>query len=138
MRDRAKPRITLHVCVTCRRGEEPLEPREGRSGHRMRLALGDAIGRRDAAGVELVPVECLSGCKRGCTVALSALGKWSYVIADLDPERHAPDILTFAEQYAAHPDGVPVWRERPEIVKRSVLARIPPLPRFDAEQEEAA
>ncbi|MGC1584199.1 MAG: DUF1636 domain-containing protein, partial [Rhodomicrobium sp.] len=92
----------------------------------------------EAAGVELVPVECLSGCKRSCTVALAAPGKWSYVIADLDPSRHAPDILAFAAQYAAHPDGVPAWRERPEIVRRSVLARIPPLPRPANGQEHAA
>jgi predicted metal-binding protein len=101
----------------------------------MRLALSGAM-QAGGANVELVPVECLSGCKRGCTVALASPGKWSYVIADLDPERHAGDILTFAAQYAAHPDGVPAWRERPEVVKRSVLARIPPIPA--PEKKEAA
>jgi len=138
MQDQVSQRVTLHVCITCRRGEEPLEPKEGRSGYKMRLALAEALQNREAGGVELVPVECLSGCKRSCTVALSAPGKWSYVIADLDPARHAPDILNFAAQYAAHPDGVPAWRERPEIVKRSVLARIPPLPRQTNGQEQAA
>ncbi len=93
----------------------------------MQQALAEAMKNGEAGGVELVPVECLSGCKRSCTVALAAPGKWSYVIADLDPVRHAADILAFAKAYAAHPEGVPVWRERPEIVKRSVLARIPPL-----------
>jgi predicted metal-binding protein len=127
MNDRASPPVTLHVCVTCRRGEEPLEPREGRSGHKMQAALAGAMQNGGAAGIELVPAQCLSGCKRSCTVALAAPGKWSYVIADLDPARHAGDILAFAQQYAAHPEGVPAWRERPEIVKRSVLARIPPL-----------
>ncbi len=138
MQDRLSQRVTLHVCITCRRGEEPLEPREGRSGHKMQLALAQAIDNGEAGGVELVPVECLSGCKRSCTVALCAPGKWSYVIADLDPARHARDILDFAAQYAAHPDGVPAWRERPEIVKRSVLARIPPLPRQASGQERMA
>ena len=127
MKDRVSPPVILHVCVTCRRGEEPLEPREGRSGYKMQAALAEAMKCGATGDVELVPVECLSGCKRSCTVALAAPGKWSYVIADLDPARHAEDILTFAQQYAAHPEGVPVWRERPEIVKRSVLARIPPL-----------
>jgi predicted metal-binding protein len=120
--------VTLHVCVTCRRGEEPLEPREGRSGHKMRLALSHALNEAQSDDVALVPVECLSGCKRGCTVAVASPGKWTFVIADLDPAQHAADILTFAQQYAAHPEGLPVWRERPEIVKRSVLARVPPLP----------
>ena len=103
----------------------------------MQRALARAIESGHTAGVELVPVECLSGCKRSCTVALAAPGKWSYVIADLDPERHAGDILTFAQQYSAHPDGVPVWLERPEIVKRSVLARVPPLPPAMGKEEAA-
>ncbi|MGO9173258.1 MAG: DUF1636 family protein [Rhodomicrobium sp.] len=137
MKDHASSRVTLHVCVTCRRGEETLEPKEGRSGYKMQLALARAMEAGKAAGIELVPAECLSGCKRSCTVALAAPGKWSYVIADLDPERQAGDILTFAQQYSAHPDGVPFWRERPEIVKRSVLARVPPLPSA-IEKEEAA
>jgi predicted metal-binding protein len=128
MNNDACPPVTLHVCVTCRRGEEPLEPRQGRSGHKMQAALAEALQNAGAAGVELVPAECLSGCKRSCTVALNSPGKWSYVIADLDPARHAEDILAFARAYAAHPEGVPAWRERPEIVKRSVLARVPPLP----------
>jgi predicted metal-binding protein len=126
MQNQANTGVTLHVCITCRRGEEPLEPKEERSGYKMRLALADVMEKGWPAGIELKPVECLSGCKRGCTVALAAPGKWSYVVADLDPELHAPDILTFAVQYAAHPEGVPLWRERPEIVKRSVLARVPP------------
>ncbi len=132
--------VTLHVCITCRREEEPLEPREGRSGHKMRLALAEALQRegRSVPGIKLVPVECLSGCKRGCTVACSAPSKWSYVICDLDPQQHVNDILRFAEQYSAHPDGVPTWRDRPEIIKRSVLARVPPLPLGSAAQEEAA
>jgi predicted metal-binding protein len=94
----------------------------------MRQALSSVLETGKGAGIELLPTECLSGCKRGCTVAVEAAGKWSYVIADLDPEKHATGIVTFAEQYAAQPDGVPIWRERPEIIKRSVLAGIPPLP----------
>ena len=138
MHDQANTGVTLHVCITCRRGEEPLEPKEQRSGYKMRLALVEAMEKGRAAGIALNPVECLSGCKRGCTVALAAPGKWSYVIADLDPALHAPDILTFAEQYAAHPEGVPAWRERPEIVKRGVLARVPPAFAPASQEEKAA
>jgi predicted metal-binding protein len=138
MQDRVSPRVTLHVCITCRRGEEPLEPKEGRSGYKMYAALAGALEHCPASGIELRPVECLSGCKRSCTVALAAPGKWSYVIADLDPAQHVGEILTFAVQYAAHPDGVPVWRDRPEIVKRSVLARVPPLRELAGQQERAA
>lgn len=136
MQDRAHAPVTLHVCVICRRGEETLEPKEGRSGYKMHIAVAAAIEASRADGIELRPVECLSGCKRSCTAALAAPGKWTYVIADLDPEQHAADIVAFAQQYAAHPEGVPVWRERPEVVRRGVLARVPPLPA--SEKEEAA
>lgn len=136
MQDRANTPVTLHVCVTCRRGEEALEPKEGRSGYKMHLALAAAIEAAGTGGIELRPAECLSGCKRSCTAALAAPGKWSYVLADLDPERHAADIVTFAQQYAAHPEGVPAWRDRPEIARRGVLARVPPLPAL--EKEDAA
>ena len=127
MQDQVNPVVTLHVCVTCRRGDEPLEPKDGRSGFKMQLALAEAISQGQAASIDLRPAECLSGCKRGCAIALVAPGKWSYVIADLDPECHAADILTFAEQYSSHPTGVPAWSERPAIVKKSVLARVPPI-----------
>ena len=93
-------RVTLHVCVTCRRGDEALEPKEERSGYKIQLALAGAISPSQAASIDLQAAECLSGCKRGCAVALAAPGKWSFVIADLDPECHAADILTFAEQYS--------------------------------------
>ncbi len=138
MHDHASARVTLHVCVTCRRGGETLEPKEGRSGYKMQLALAAALEAGGARGIDLVPAECLSGCKRSCTVALAAPGKWTYVVADLDPAQHAADILTFAQQYSEHPVGVPAWRERPEIVKRSVLARVPPLRASAIENEEAA
>jgi predicted metal-binding protein len=134
MTDDAGARVMLHVCITCRRGDEPLEPKEGRSGAKMRFALSDEL-KRHAGGIDLLPVECLSGCKRGCTVAVAAQGKWTYVLADLDPAVHAPDVLKFAAQYRAHPEGLPIWRDRPEIVKRSVLARVPP---FEVHREEEA
>ncbi len=130
--------VTLHICVTCRRGGEPLEPREERSGAKLALALGREVEARPDARVRLRPVECLSGCKRGCTVAISEPGKWTFVIADIDPARHASDLIAFAEQYAAHPEGLPQWRERPEIVKRSVLARVPPLTPSQPEEERLA
>lgn len=139
MANHLEPSVTLHICVTCRRGEEPLEPRQERSGAKMWDAISSQIqSGENASGVLILPVECLSGCKRGCTVAVTAPGKWTYVVADLDPAGHAGDILTFVKQYAAHPEGLPLWRERPEIVKRSVLARVPPFVWPEIEKEHAA
>lgn len=115
--------VTLHVCITCRRGLPDAEgvPRAG-------AALFDALqtaGTPD--GVVLKPVECLSACDNGCSVALSAPGRWSYVYGHMDPGAHVADILAGAAAYAAAPDGLVPWRDRPVIFRKQSLARVPPL-----------
>jgi predicted metal-binding protein len=136
----ALSRATLFVCSTCRRAGEPLDPMEGRSGFKLAAALADAA-RADGgvvSDIAVVPVECLSNCSRGCTAAFAGPGKWTYVVGDLDPAEHVADILAFARQHDAHPEGVPVWRDRPAHIRRNVVARIPPLtpPAHKSEQDK--
>ena len=111
---------TLYVCITCKAGEE-----------RLGQALFDALSARIAAdgeaGVGLRAVECLSVCKRPCTVALTARGKWTYVVGDLACESHLEDIVTAARLYAASPAGIVPWRERPLSFRKGVISRTPPL-----------
>ena len=66
---------TLLVCVTCKSEAGPMGP-----------GLFEALGGRLASepDIALKAVECLSVCKRPCTVALAAPGKWTYVVGDLD------------------------------------------------------
>ncbi len=127
---------TLFVCVTCRRSGEALEPPEARSGYRFHRALAKAM--QTAAGVALEEVACLSNCNRGCNVAFVAPGKWTFVIGDLDPARHLPDVLAFAAQHRAHAEGLPVWRERPECIRKGVAARVPPLTPCPSNEERCA
>ena len=75
----------------------------------------------------LKAVECLSVCKRPCTVALAAPGKWTYVVGDLDRESHLEDIVVAARRYAASADGIVPWRERPLSFRKGVVSRTPPL-----------
>ena len=77
-------------------------------------------------GVNIVPVQCLSACSQGCSIALSAAGRWSYVYGRLS-ETDVPDILAGAAAYATSPDGIVPWRERPAIFRKQSIARIPPL-----------
>src|SRR5690349_6079159 len=56
-------RTTIHVCVTCRLADDPLEEQHGRAGARLHRAVADLAAQR-AAPVDIVPVECLSVCKR--------------------------------------------------------------------------
>jgi predicted metal-binding protein len=111
------PAATLLVCVTCKS--------EGRVlGADLCAAL---TGPLAAEGVVVQPVECLSVCKRPCTVALASPGKWTYVVGDLHRETHFEDILTAARRYAASTDGIVPWRERPLPFRKGVISRTPPL-----------
>ncbi|NJR52626.1 MAG: DUF1636 domain-containing protein, partial [Leptolyngbyaceae cyanobacterium CSU_1_3] len=73
-------------------------------------------------------VECLSGCNRACVIALAAANKITLMFGDLPPLQSASAILQLAEQYHASTEGIVPRQERPEILKKGILARIPPLP----------
>jgi len=114
--------VTLHVCITCKAGQNVPEgqPTPGRLLHQ---AIAE-IGAPD--GVNVVPVECLSACNNGCSIALSAPGRWSYVYGRMSHE-NANDIVAGAAAYAAAPDGLVPWRVRPLVFRKQSLARIPPI-----------
>jgi predicted metal-binding protein len=117
----------LFVCVTCRLLGETADDQEPRPGARLMKTLSRLL-EDSAQEIEIVPIECLSNCTRGCTVAVSGPGKWTYVIGALDPEQHADDVLQFARLHHAHADGLPVWRERPVHIRKNTIARVPPFP----------
>jgi len=113
--------VTIHVCVTCRKAAGGDE----RPGAELFRALAAGAGRH---GFRVEAVECLSVCKRPCTVAVSSPGRWTYVYGDLDPASAADTVLRGAALYAGTPDGIVPWRERPEALRKGVVARIPPFP----------
>jgi len=95
----------------------------------MGPGLYEALGERlvSVPDFALKAVECLSVCKRLCTVALAAAGKWTYVVGDLTCESHLEDIVIAARRYAASPEGIVPWRERPLSFRKGVVSRTPPL-----------
>jgi predicted metal-binding protein len=125
--------VTLHVCITCRAGQT-LQEGETTPGARLHAAILN-IGVPD--GITLMPVECLSACTQGCSVALSAPGRWCYVYGRLS-DANATDVLAGAAAYAAAPDGIVPWRKRPEIFRKQSLARIPPIVSPTSVTSEAA
>jgi predicted metal-binding protein len=123
--------VTMHVCVTCRGQEVGGEDRdaEPRAGRRLHDALADAQRREGGPPrFRIVEVECLSNCNRGCSVALSGPGRWTYVYGDLSPAL-VEELLAGAARYAATTDGLVPWRERPTIFRKGVIARVPPAPK---------
>ena len=81
--------------------------------------------KSDFAVEELV---CLSACKRPCAIALTGAHKSSFMFGDLSPLGSAAAILQLCEQYYTSTDGIILRNERPEILQKSILARIPPAP----------
>jgi predicted metal-binding protein len=117
--------VTIYVSSTCR--AETDEPDGPRAGTRLAAELRRRV-RRGHAGTEavaVVPVECLSVCKRPVTIGFSARGKWTYIYGDF-PAEAADAVLAAARQYADADDGLIPWRERPDALKRGVVARLPP------------
>jgi len=117
--------VRILVCASCRAaGADPDVPRPG-----VVLAAGlrQALHGGDHRAVTVETVECLSVCKRPCTVALTGEGRWTYIYGDLDPETGVETLLTFARQYRETADGIVPWRERAEAIRKGVVARLPPL-----------
>jgi predicted metal-binding protein len=118
--------VTITVCKTCRPADVP--DGQLRPGARLALALHRAVREEGLeTEVSVKAVHCLSVCRRPCTVAVAAPGKFAYVIGDLAPESGPEALLAFARAYAQAPDGITAWRARPEAVRKGTVARVPPL-----------
>ena len=112
----------LHVCITCRAGQ-PLIEGESCAGARVHEAIA-ALPTPE--GVTVKPVECLSACGKGASIALSGQGRWSYIYGPVS-EADAPVILEGSAAYAQTQAGIVPWRERPALFRKNVIARLPAL-----------
>jgi|SRR5438874_347159 predicted metal-binding protein len=111
----------VYVCVTCRRaGDADVEPRPG--------TLLAAATESAAAGtqVEVRRLRCLANCSRGPSAALRCNGSWTYLFGGLDVA-NANALVEGAKLLAGASDGILPWRGRPEILKRALIARVPPI-----------
>jgi predicted metal-binding protein len=115
--------MTLYVCTTCRDADHVVGQGAPCAGARLLAAL---VAAPIDPAIRIVPVECLSVCKRTCSVSFAAPGKWTYVYGDLPAETAAPVILDGARLYAQAPDGLIPWKQRPDALKKGVVARVPP------------
>lgn len=121
---------SLHVCTSCRKAGSPREPREERPGYRLYQQLVEAVSNGSLKHqVDVKPAECLSLCPRPCGIALSSSDAWTYLFGDQQPEATATDILECVSRYLASPDGFLARHARPKALQKSILGRIPPVPR---------
>jgi len=120
---------TIYVCITCRRAGDPED------GVRPGLLLAHATARAaEGTGVTVRQVRCLANCTRALSAAVRCDEAWTYVFGGLDADTDAVALIEGARLLARAEDGVMPWRGRPEILKRGLIARVPPID-FEEESE---
>lgn len=82
------------------------------------------VAAQGLPGLDVVAVECMSGCARAQTVAFRETGKVAYLFGDIT-EGDFHDLETFARLYAASPDGTFADARVLGDLRTKALARIP-------------
>jgi predicted metal-binding protein len=135
-----KMKHSLLVCTTCSSTWQDGK-KVGVSGGEILLnalsewhkdAVSDGASDILRSQIEIRAVECMSACSHACVVTFASEGKYSYVFGDLpiNPENISTTInaiVSCAEIYRDRPDGTLAWKERPEPLRKGMIARIPPL-----------
>ena len=110
--------VVVSVCTTCKAadGDQAIGP----------LLLDATRAAIDDAGVTVRAVQCLGVCKRPGTIAVTAPDRYTFIFGDLQAETSAAAIAAFVKSYARANLGLVPWRERAEVIRRGLVARIPP------------
>ena len=113
---------TIYVCITCRRPGDPED------GVRPGLLLARATARAaEGTGVTVRQVRCLANCTRALSAAMHRDGAWTYVFGGLDADTDAAALIEGARLLAKSADGLLPWVGRPDVLKRGLIARVPPI-----------
>lgn len=125
---------TLFVCTACASTWKDGK-RVGVSGGQRLLESLSKLHQSWELQAEFViqSVECMSACTHHCAISFAAAGKYTYLFGDLPNEIHTLPttslaVLACASQYYTQSDGSLPWAQRPEPLKKGILAKIPPFP----------
>jgi predicted metal-binding protein len=113
--------VVISVCITCKTADGSAVVGPG-----MFAAVKAAIGDADA-NVLVRPVQCLSVCKRPATVAVSSADGYTFLFGDLETESGTAALKSFVTSYQASDYGLVPWRERAEVLRKGMVARVPPM-----------
>jgi predicted metal-binding protein len=113
----------IYVCITCRRAGGLEQDTQEPPGVQLAAATARAA---EGLPVTVRTVRCLANCSRGASAAIRCNGSWTYVFGGLDADC-GPALVVGAQLLAGAGDGIMPWRERPDVLKKSIVARIPPL-----------
>lgn len=114
---------TVLVCTTCGAASAAA----GAPPAGLLLARRTAAASEHAAAdVRVEGVRCLANCSRGPSAAIRCDGAWTYIFGRLDESRDGPALVEGARLLAVATDGLLPWRGRPDVLKRTLIARLPP------------
>ncbi len=127
----------IFVCTSCASAHRTKQAIRVSGGDRLLEQL--QVLHQDSplqAELSIQPVECLSACKQDCAIALIGADKPTYLFGDLpvedELEATAVAVLEFAKQYHAKADGSISYIKCPELLKKRILAKVPPMPGINA------
>ncbi len=112
--------IVVSVCVTCKTADDGTVV-----GPDMFESVKAAIGPSDH--VQVRPVQCLSVCKRPATVAVTSPDGYTFLFGDLQTESGTAALVSFVKSYQKSDYGLVPWRERAEVLRKGMVARVPPM-----------
>jgi predicted metal-binding protein len=112
--------VVVSVCITCKTGDGGTVV-----GPDMFESVKAAIGQSDH--VQVRPVQCLSVCKRPATVAVTSTDGYTFLFGDLQTDSGTAALLSFVKSYQESDYGLVPWRERAEVLRKGMVARVPPM-----------
>jgi len=118
--------VDVIVCQTCRRADMP--DQAVRPGAQLLEKLDNADL---PAGVRFHGVDCLSNCKNGCTIALQAAARWTYIYGNINQESDFEQLCEGIAGYSDSEDGIVPWKQRVALFRKNSIARIPPEAKTD-------
>jgi|SRR5665213_2431797 predicted metal-binding protein len=113
--------VIVSVCTTCKTADDGTLV-----GPDMFAAVRAAFGK-DHPSVVVRPVQCLSVCKRPATVAVSSPNGYTFLFGDLQADSGTAALVSFVKSYRNSGYGLVPWRERAEVLRKGMLARVPPM-----------
>ena len=120
---------TIFVCTTCASKWQDGKP-VGESGGEKLLQHLQAHYPHWELNTEFViqPVQGMSACNRSCVVCFASPSKSTYLFGDISADLSTAEVagvFACASKYYAHSEGLLPWSERPEPLKKGIVARIP-------------
>jgi predicted metal-binding protein len=122
---------TIFVCTTCASTWENGKRVGESGGEKLLKRLQQDNQNSQNQEIKIQAVECMSACNRSCVICFASKDKYTYLFGDISPELSSTQvagIFECANKYYDHPQGLLPWAERPDPVKKGVLARIPAIP----------